>query len=792
MRWLLALTLLAFGISALPATASPELTWRADVAPFRLQYVHGNRVLTGQASSRMTYLLADGAVHRVTDVLSQRQFARGTSYTVGTDEPDRTAHVTVLRTERGLRVSWTFSPSTGVVQVRESLTGDTTEHFLGGGTHTMFVDLRGQVLLNKAVFVGASTFGKCNKNGAPSPFFISNSGYGIYPDTTAIGRLAFPGAAEDTHCDDKPAPCPVEYGKDDRIQLCFKTDRLDYEVYAGDPARVSESYFARVGRPTLPPPRQFALLKWRDKINHSDEVVEDVVEFQNRGVPLDSVWVDNPWEQSPPGARVTYACIGALAFDDRQFPDAQGLIDWMRSRGVNLGVWVAPFLSKSADGKPCLNDYPPGSFVQSDRTNVWDLDFTNPAARAHYEAKLEKVFRMGVNFVKGDRGDEHNLEESVFQGGPGTLLHNKYPQLYAESVVRVLRKVHGDNYLTLFRGGYDGMPTVLRGFWAADADTSFDGLRLTLRRGLNSWIAGHPVHGSDTGGYRRVGADPPSPSLFTRWAQLSAVSPVFQVGGSGRNATPWVYDSATFARFRSAAVLHYELFPYLYQQAALASATGVPITRPMAFSYPSSASAWAADQQMMIGPDLVAAPVTADRAEADGAAGLPTPVPLWLPPGEWIDLFNGSVASGHVVRSSTLDEFPLYLRSGSAIPFNLRTPDVWASPWGVNDLDRRDRAGWLVSPSAAGRFSSPYGGVLASRVVGSRLVLTLSGAPAESQVVVPGVAATAVSLNGLPVSPSSVDVLRGQASGWTTTSGAFGGTVLKLHGGVSTAVISLR
>ena len=305
MRFLLTLLLVTAGLSAGSpiATAHPGLSWKAVNSPFSLDFQRGGRALTGQRET--SYRIADGTSHSLTKVVGQHRIPGGVRYVVATTEASRTASVAVTRTERGLRVGWTLEPSLGVAQVSVNLTGSLEEHFLGGGAHTMFVDLQRRVLLNKAVFVGASTFGKCNKNGAPSTFFMSSAGYGVFADTKAIGRTAFPGAVADDHCADKPAPCPVAFGVPDRIQLCFKTSRLDYEVYAGSPEQVNSAYFKRVGTPTLPPARQFALTKWRDKYNHSDEIVEDVTQFQQRGVPLDTLWVDNPWEQGPEGARPT-------------------------------------------------------------------------------------------------------------------------------------------------------------------------------------------------------------------------------------------------------------------------------------------------------------------------------------------------------------------------------------------------------------------------------------------------------------------------------------------------------
>src|SRR4029453_3618425 len=140
----------------------------------------------------------------------------------------------------------------------------------------------------------------------------------------------------------------------------------------------------------------------------------------------------------------------------------------------------------------------------------------------------------------------------------------------------------------LGRGGYTGTPTIVNGVWGGDARATYEGLRLSVRRGMNSWLSGHPAWGpdprgfngggagrppgwpgppawgTDTGGFNGGGTGAPSPTLFTRWSQFSAVSPVFEVGGAGRNATPWRYDDKTVERFRNSVLLHYALFPYLY------------------------------------------------------------------------------------------------------------------------------------------------------------------------------------------------------------------------------------
>jgi alpha-D-xyloside xylohydrolase len=670
--------------AAAPAATESGLGWRVEASPFRLTFVDGGKELVAQAKGdtagpggRMAYALADGSTHRLTSLLDEHGDRRSTTYTVATDEAGRTARVTVSRTPRGLRVEWGFRPATGVTQVYEALTGDDAEHFLGGGANFLYTDLRHRVLLNKVRFTGAGTLNRCNSGGAPSPFFASSHGYAIFPDTGAIGRLAFPNAVDDPpSCVTTPPPCPVLLGQPDRTQLCFKTDHLAYEVYAGSPAEVVRAYSARAGLPALPPRRQLELTYWRD-INPGgqQQVLDDVARLRSRGIPVKTVWIDNPWELNTATGVPTHggACNGTLEFDPEQFPDPQAMIDELHSQGVHLGLWISSFVRPVAGGVACPDaGYPDGSFVaDTGRTDRLDIDFTNPAAKALFESKLRALFRMGVDFVKGDRGDETDFENATFAAGPGADVHNTYPVLYAEATSNALRSVWGNDYTMVFRAGYTGSPSVLHGFWGADPNSTFEGLRLSVRRGLNSWLSGHPVWGTDTGGYAN-GGDPesPSPTLFVRWAQFSAVSPVMEVGGQGKNATPWLYDDATVGRFRDAVRLHQALTPYLYDLARRSSRTGEPITRPLGFDFPHDEGAWAADQHMMIGPRLLAVPVTADRAEADGAAGRPTPVDVYLPAGRWLDLFSGKVSIGnqHLVRESTLDEFPLYLRLDGPAP----------------------------------------------------------------------------------------------------------------------------
>src|SRR5258708_29233670 len=102
--------------------------------------------------------------------------------------------------------------------------------------------------------------------------------------------------------------CTVVSGPD-RVQACFKTPSLDYDVFVGPPASVVAKYRATAGLMPMPAQAEFGTIKWRDSVKGRGEVIDDIAQFKRLGIPLGSVLVDNPWE--------TNGCWGALQFAPR-------------------------------------------------------------------------------------------------------------------------------------------------------------------------------------------------------------------------------------------------------------------------------------------------------------------------------------------------------------------------------------------------------------------------------------------------------------------------------------------
>src|SRR5207248_250386 len=136
---------------------------------------------------------------------------------------------------------------------------------------------------------------------------------------------------------------------------------------------------------------------------------------------------------------------------------------------------------------------------------------------------------------------------------------------------------------------------------------------------------------------------------------------------------------------------------------------------------------------------------------------------VYLPAGRWIDLFSGRTVAGRraVRRATPLRTFPLYLRAGTTIPFNLREARLWRRRWPLNALRLSRRAGWLSGAST----------------------VELTKAPPESEVLFPRrTRPAAVTVDGRRVRGfSSASELRSARTGWIWNASPFPGVLVKVR-----------
>lgn len=115
--------------------------------------------------------------------------------------------------------------------------------------------------------------------------------------------------------------------------------------------------------------------------------------------------------------------------------------------------------------------------------------------------------------------------------------------------------------------------------WTGDVESTWEGLRTTLRALLGLSLSGVYFVGSDIGGF----SGNPSPELYLRWFQMAALTPFFRLHAARwtKRREPWRFGEEVLEGVRRAMALRESLLPYLYTLAHRASREGKPLLRPL-------------------------------------------------------------------------------------------------------------------------------------------------------------------------------------------------------------------
>jgi alpha-D-xyloside xylohydrolase len=214
--------------------------------------------------------------------------------------------------------------------------------------------------------------------------------------------------------------------------------------------------------------------------------------------------------------------------------------------------------------------------------------------------------------------------------------------------------------------------------WSGDIASTFESLRAQVRAGLNIAMSGIPWWTTDIGGF--YGGDIDSPTfreLIVRWFQYGVFCPIFRLHGHRSSSSAqvgpgseapneiWSFGDEAYRIIRDLLFLRERLKPYIMEQMSVASASGLPPIRPLFVDFPSDPSAWEVEDQFMLGPDLLVAPVLEEGARSRK---------VYLPAGAaWVDAWESQVYLGGetTLIAAPLARIPVFWRQGSAWSFPL-------------------------------------------------------------------------------------------------------------------------
>ena len=145
--------------------------------------------------------------------------------------------------------------------------------------------------------------------------------------------------------------------------------------------------------------------------------------------------------------------------------------------------------------------------------------------------------------------------------------------------------------------------------------------------------------------------------------KIGALTPFFRNHSERGNVDQyaWSWGEAVLEVVRAAIELRYRLLPYLYAAFLRAAETGAPVQRPLVFDHHDDPAVRDLDDEFLLGPDLLVAPVT--------AAGQ-TARQVYLPAGDWYEWGTDRRVRGHrwELVPTPMDRIPLFARGGAVIP----------------------------------------------------------------------------------------------------------------------------
>jgi sulfoquinovosidase len=725
-RPLLALLLLL----ALPSTAAAAA--RAELAGTELRVRDGDRVvLRGTPGLR-----ALGAWHAATGVRERR--ADGAVLTTG-DPQGRELEVAVDGDRMRIAVRGPAAQGVGA-----RFTGRAGERYLGFGERSdAAVRTSGTVenfvaegpyqpeerpFLTPFVPPWAMRPTRDDATYFPVPWLLSTAGYGVLVEGDETSTFALDAPRWDVEATGAPAGQPTSDGS--------APQAVSLRAFAGDgPAEALRDLTAAIGRQPRAVPE--ALGPWYHTEPGFGNEAAILKGLQDADVPLSAGQIFTQY----------LPCGNHLANRARQLRRVKLLHD----AGLAATTYINPMLCErhpafaEAVRTGALARRPDGSTYTYEfsvrRDVVGQFDFSSPAGRSLFDRLVQDALDDGHDGWMEDYGEYTPLDAVSHDGQPGRAKHNAHPREYHCAAQEL-----ADRPLRYARSGWTGSARCSPVVWGGDptTDWGYDGLASAVKNGLSMGLSGVSTWGSDIGGFFQLGTRQVTPELLKRWIGLGLVSGVMRAQETGiavpEKDRPRVFEPEIVGTWRRAAKLRTQLHPYLAAADDAYQRTGLPIMRHLALRWPGDPRASSRDDELLFGPDLLAAPVLEPDARERR---------LYLPEGEWVDLWRAArfdaptgalqlagraalLEGGRdVTVPAPLDEVPLLARAGTLLPLlpaDVETLSEHGTDPGIVHLrDRRDRMTVLAFPRGQSTAAFNEGERLSSREVRGAWRLRIEG-----------------------------------------------------------------
>ena len=548
-------------------------------------------------------------------------------------------------------------------QVGASFASPADEHYYGlGQNQEGYLDHRGHTVecWNNYVSTGGPTW--C------IPFLVTNKGYGLLWDNPSQTTI-MPGFNEQTRWTSQVG---------NRVSFFVIAGNTTDEIYSG--------YRLLTGATPLLPKAAYGYIQCKQRYITQDELLSVAKGYRDRKLPADVLVVD--W--------FYYTKMGQMDLDPKNWPDPKAMNDQLHKMGFQTMISVWPrfvpddrfyamiqkngWFEQLADGTP-VNGLP------YDRAGA-DIDTTNPdAAKWYWGVIRDNILSKGFDSLWADE-TEPDLPPNgaYFHIGPGTRYFNVYPLFHTGALYDGFRRDTDHRSLILSRDAYTGIQRNGVIVWSSDISPTWDTLKRQIPTGLDATASGLTYWSNDTGGWgylpgvhhpehpplldpsdarANVGGYDDYPELYTRWFEYATFLPIMRTHGSRNTNEVWSYGKQAEPILEKYLKLRYELMPYIYSLGHSTYESGAPYMRALFMDFPNDTKAATLNDEYMLGPDFLVAPVTDQGV---------TSREVYLPAGtDWYNYWtNEKLHGGQTVTvNAPIDTLPLFVKAGSILPLGV-------------------------------------------------------------------------------------------------------------------------
>lgn len=515
----------------------------------------------------------------------------------------------------------------------------------------------------------------------------------------------------------------IGYTRRDTMQIkAAKNDLTVYIITGENEKDIVKQFRGIIGRSYIPPLWAFGYGQSRWGYKNEADIREVAAKYKAAGIPLDSIYLDIDYMER----------YKDFTVDEERFPDLKGLAADMQAEGIHLvpiidaGVKIEDGYSVYEEGVEknyfCKNAEG-GDFVGA----VWPgrvhfPDFLQPEARDWFGKKYAVLTEQGIDgfwndmnepaifytedrladtcaeiekLTAGNMGiDEYFAFTGMVAGLNGNIgdydkfyhnvngqmvkhseVHNLYGMNMTRSANEALREICPDKRTLFFsRSSYVGAHRY-GGIWQGDNKSWWSHILQSMQQLPALNMAGFLFTGSDTGGF---GCDT-TEDLMLRWLQYSLFTPLFRNHSADGTREQELYRFSNADAAGNMIRIRYSLVPYLYSEFLKAALRDEMMFRPLAFDFADDADAKQVDDQLLLGNELMIAPIYKQNAKGRYVY-LPEEMMLVRMRSDE-DYETEILPKGHHYVPAELNELVFFIRNQKAIPFAKAAKNTAETDW---------------------------------------------------------------------------------------------------------------